>query len=124
MQVTQGGGFASYESTDGKWLYFTRELASESSLWKKPVDGGEEVQVLPSIVYGNFAVVDESIYYVTKADQGFAIAFLNLATGKSEILSRIGDGYVGFSVSPDRRWILYTQTNPVNSELVLVEGFR
>ena len=124
VQVTQGGGFASSESTDGKWLYFTRELASESSLWRKPVDGGEEVQVLPSIVYGNFTVVDDGIYYVTKAGQGFAIAFLNFATGKSETLSPIGDGYVGFSVSPDRKWILYTQTNPENSELVLVEGFR
>jgi len=124
VQVTRGGGWASAESPDEKWLYFTREFAAESSLWKKAVDGGEEVQVLPSIVYGNFAVVDDGIYYVTKAGQGFAIAFLNFATGKSETLSPIGDGYVGFSVSPDRKWILYTQTNPKNSELVLVEGFR
>jgi hypothetical protein len=67
--LAQGGGFASSESTGGKRLYFTRDLASESSLWKKPVGGGEEVQVLPSVTYANFAVVNDGIY-LTKTAQG------------------------------------------------------
>jgi Tol biopolymer transport system component len=124
VQATQGGGFASSESTDGKWLYFTRDLASESSLWKKPVGGGEEVQVLPSVTYANFAVVNDGIYYVTKSAQGPAIELLNFARGKSEMVAPIGKGYVGFSLSPDRKWILVAQDNPEGSELVLVEGFR
>lgn len=113
MQVTHGGGFASSESPDGKWLYFTREFASDSRVWKKPVGGGEETLVLPS-----------GIYYVTKTKQGFAIEFLNFATGKNDIVAPIGKGYVGFSVSPDGKWILFAQDNPAGGELVLVEGFR
>jgi len=124
VQVTHGGGFASSESPDGKWLYFTREFASDSSVWKKPVGGGEETLVLPSVIYTNFAIMEDGIYYVTKTEQGFAIEFLNFPTGKSDIVAPIGKGYVGFSVSPDRKWILFAQSNPAGSELVLVEGFR
>jgi hypothetical protein len=40
------------------------------------------------------------------------------------MVAPIGEGYVGFSVSPDRKWILFAQDNPEGSELVLVEGFR
>jgi Tol biopolymer transport system component len=124
VQVTHGGGFASSESPDGKWLYFARDLASESSLWKMPVGGGAETQVLPSLINMNFAIMEDGIYYVTKTAQGFAIEFLSFATGKSDIVAPVGKGYVGFSVSPDRKWILYSQNNPQGSELVLVEGFR
>jgi WD40-like Beta Propeller Repeat len=123
-KVTHGGGFASSESLDGKWLYFTREFGSDNSLWKKPVDGGEETQVLPSVTYTNFAIMDDGIYYVKKTEQGFAIEFLNFVTGKSDIVAPIGKGYVGLSVSPDRKWISFSQENPLGSELVLVEGFR
>ena len=124
VQVTHGGGFASSESPDGKWLYFTREFALDSSLWKMPAGGGEEVQVLPSVTYTNFAIMDDGIYYVARTAQGFAIQFLHFATGKSDIVAPVGKGYVGFSVSPDKKWILFAQDNPSGSELVLVEGFH
>jgi eukaryotic-like serine/threonine-protein kinase len=124
VQVTHSGGFASSESADGKWLYFTREFAVDSGLWKMPVGGGEETQVLPSVIYMNFAIMDDGIYYVSKAAQGFAIEFFNFSTGKSNIVAPIEKGYFGLSVSPDRKWILYAQDNPANSELVLVEGFQ
>jgi Tol biopolymer transport system component len=123
VQVTRDGGLASAESPDGKWLYFTHE-DTESGLWRMPVDGGDETQVLSSIYCWNFAIVDDGIYYVTKSAQGFAIDFFSLATGKSQLLAPIQKGYVGFSVSPDRKWISFSQEDPLGSELVLVEGFR
>ena len=49
VQVTHGGGLLASESTDGKWLYFSGEGA-DSSLRKMPVSGGEEAEVLPSII--------------------------------------------------------------------------
>jgi hypothetical protein len=47
--------------------------------------------------------MDDDIYYITKTDQGFAVEFLYFVTGKSEIVAPIGRGYVGLSVSPDRK---------------------
>ena len=40
------------------------------------------------------------------------------------MIAPVGKGYFGFSVSPDRKWILYNQTLPLSSELVLAEGFQ
>ena len=35
-----------------------------------------------------------------------------------------GESGAGLDVSPDRRWIVYTQFEQAGSELMLVDGFR
>ena len=89
-----------------------------------PVGGGEETQVLPSITSWNFAVMDDGVYFLTGTGRRFAIEFLNFATGKTEVVAPVGPAYFGFSVSPDRKWILYSQTIPSSSELVLADGLK
>lgn len=123
MQVTHSGGFASSESPDGSWLYFTGE-GTDASLWKVPVGGGAETQVLPSVYCWNFAIADDGVYFVTRTGHEYSIEFLSFATGKTELISPIQEGYFGFSVSPDRKRILYAQGVPWSSELVLAEGFK
>jgi eukaryotic-like serine/threonine-protein kinase len=123
VQVTHGGGLVASESPDGKWLYFSGEGA-DSSLRKMPVGGGEETEVLPSITSWNFAVMDDGVYFLTGAGHRFAIEFLSFATGKAEVVAPVGNAYFGFSVSPDRKLILYDQSLPRSSELVLAEGFK
>ncbi len=123
VQLTHGGGLIASESPDGKWLYFSGEGA-DSSLRKMPAGGGDETLVLPSISSWNFAVMDDGVYFVTRSGPRFAIEFLDFATGKTEVIAPIEFGYFGFSVSPDRKWILYEQTIPSSNELVLAEGFQ
>jgi eukaryotic-like serine/threonine-protein kinase len=123
VQVTHGGGLVASESPDGKWLYFSGE-GTDSSLRKMPAGGGEETQVLPSITSWNFAVMDDGVYFLTGTGHRFAIEFLDFATGKTEVVAPVGNGYFGFSVSPDRKWILYEQVIPSSSELVLADGFQ
>ncbi|MBL8221462.1 MAG: PD40 domain-containing protein, partial [Bryobacterales bacterium] len=45
-QVTTGGGFRAEESSDGNWLYYAKR-EPKSGLWRMPLSGGEEEQVLP-----------------------------------------------------------------------------
>jgi Tol biopolymer transport system component len=123
VQVTHGGGLVASESPDGKWLYFSGE-GTDSSLRKMPAGGGEETQILPSIKSWNFAVMDDGVYFLTGTGHRFAIEFLDFATGKTEVVAPVGNGYFGFSVSPDRKWILYEQVIPSSSELVLADGFQ
>jgi Tol biopolymer transport system component len=123
IQLTHGGGLIASESPDGKWLYFSGE-GTNSSLRKMPAGGGDETQVLPSITSWNFAVMDDGVYFVTHTGHRFAIEFIDFATRKTEVIATVGEGYFGFSVSPDRKWILYSQTIPSSSELVLADGLK
>jgi hypothetical protein len=45
--MTKGGGFAAFESLDGKSVYYAKSR-SVPSIWRVPVEGGEEVPVLES----------------------------------------------------------------------------
>jgi len=45
VQVTRKGGFAAFESIDGRYLYYAKSRDA-SGIWRVPVDGGEEIQVL------------------------------------------------------------------------------
>jgi Tol biopolymer transport system component len=123
VQVTRNGGYASSESPDGKMLYYTRDL-SDVRLWKMPIAGGEETQVLESVILHNYAVADDGVYFIAKTADGLAIQFLNVQTNTVRTLAPVRPGYVGFSVSPDRKWILYTEFNPLGSDLALVDHFR
>jgi hypothetical protein len=60
----------------------------------------------------------------------YSIQFLNFGTGQVKHVAsfekpfNLGAGFGGLAVSPDGRWILYTQVDQVGSELMLVENFH
>jgi Tol biopolymer transport system component len=123
-QVTRNGGFAASPSPDGRWVYYTRDASLDTSLWRMPVGGGDEFRVLESVAFFNYAVVDDGVYFMAPSAQGFAIEFLNFTTNTTRVLAHVGRCSFGFAVSPDRKWVLYTQNNPEGSDLSLVENFR
>jgi Tol biopolymer transport system component len=124
VQVTRNGGFASAESIDGTWLYFTRSEAGDAGLFRKRLPDGEETEVLPSVVFHNFDVVADGIYFASADGGRIALRFHDFADGTTRTLAPLPHGYVGLSVSPDREWVLYTAGNPAASNLSLVENFR
>ena len=128
-QVTQKGGcFFICESPDGKFAYLWKGT-SPPSLWRVPVDGGEETEVLHAIDHpSNLCVTDQGIYFVAVRDPasiGSSIQFLRLPAGKIEPLVAIEkDLAFGLTVSPDGRWLLYSQVDQATCDLMLVENFR
>ena len=50
-QVTRHGGFAAFESPDGKFLYYAKGLTAPG-LWRIPTNGGEEVEIISSLEAG------------------------------------------------------------------------
>jgi Tol biopolymer transport system component len=126
-QVTKKGGLAALESSDGKFLYYVKRL-SATSVEKVPVEGGEETEVLESLsFFANMAVVRDGIYFIPtrSGTTGFSIQFFSFASGKIRTIATLEktEG-PGLAVSPDGRWILYSQTDQVGSDLMLVENFR
>ena len=47
IQVTKRGGDVPLESVDGQYLYYVK--LSQNALWRLPLAGGEESQVLPAV---------------------------------------------------------------------------
>lgn len=128
VQVTEKGGFAAFESYDGKTLYYAKgQLAP--GLWKKALVGGEETLVLKQLLgglWGYWGLTRRGIYFYD-AGTG-AIDFYNFATRKVSRVVTPEQGpyfeYRGFSVSQDGRWILYTQVDTSSSNIMLVENFH
>jgi Tol biopolymer transport system component/predicted Ser/Thr protein kinase len=118
------------ESPDGRFIYYCKGWPFPQSVWRIPVEGGEEVKVIDSKVFAaRFAVRQEGIYYFTPQDEkGRNTLFLyEFAGGKTrrilETERRLaGAGSVG--ISPDGRTILFEQLDEAGTDLMLVENFR
>jgi len=129
VQVTWNGGFRAQESPDGRTLFFGRErplLLSPTSLWKMPVEGGEETKVLDLVGCGNCALADQGLWFInwtSRSDR--ALQVLEFATGKVTRVAPTSKPLVpGLAVSPDGRTILYAQYDQWGTELMVVENFR
>jgi Tol biopolymer transport system component len=129
VQITRHGAFQPEESPDGKLLYYGKY--GTHGLWSTPVEGGEERQVLDSISGGNWTVAPGGIYYFDFPGEPSAPKLAKFYSFKSGRSNQIGtveptvlDGYAGFSLSPDGRWLLYTDIVTTNSDLMLIDHFR
>ena len=128
-QITSHGGEgASFESVDGKFVYYTRGFGSPSgavSLWRTPVTGGDEVKILDSLYGLQYTVAASGIYFAGPTDYGSEIRFLSFRTGKvTTIAPREWGVETGLSVSPDGRFLLYSFAKLIGSDLTLVENLR
>jgi len=124
-------GWSPTESLDGRFIYFRQSGPDSNNLafWRIPIEGGDSKLLLNSVNgWGPaFAAVDDGIYFIPSLDpaKGCSIQFLELATGKIKTITELGKQPCGnLSISPDRRWALYSQQDQAGSDLMLVENFR
>lgn len=114
------------ESIDGETLYFTNvttttvhmiplnRAVAESKLKGMPVIEGQT----------QWTVASEGIYFVP-ADAPKSVRYFDFATKQvHKVFETEKASSYGMSVSPDGRWILYTQAGEDNSDIMLVENFR
>ena len=66
-------------------------------------------------------LVDDGIYFRPR-NGGGSIHVLHFATGEISTIAGIASG--SFYISPDRRSILYTKTERVDGDLMLVENLQ
>lgn len=129
VQVTRHGGFAAFESPDGKFLYYAKG-PTVPGLWRVPTRGGEETEVISSLeagYWGYWAVVEDGIYYLDTTTKP-EIDLFNLANHRTtrvfDLEHRPAREVPGLTVSSDRRAILYTQLDELSRDIILVDNFR
>ena len=76
-------------------------------------------------------MTEQGIYFVAGNEQPFSsdqtdfIKFLRFSTGKIEDIVQLGGPpFFGLTVSPDGRWLVYSQVEQLGSDLMLVDNFR
>ena len=123
------GADEAFESLDGKFVYYAKLDAP--GIWKVPVAGGEETRVLDRGGRSVWALTSQGIcFFDLSGSAGPAVNFYNFTTGKVTRLrefskdTRIDTADDSLTISPDGRWILYTQLDQSGSNLMLVENFR
>ncbi len=121
IQITKSGsGYSHAESPDGQFLYY---LGPDSGLWKVRIQDREESQVIKNFSSENFKLGSSGVYFTSV--KGSEIEFLSFATGQTQRIATLDKRtHMGFSLSPDERWLLFTQIDQRGSDLMLVENFR
>jgi len=116
------------ESADGRVLYFLSREAN-ATMMMLPLDQPgampEPAAEMPNVQYEHqWALESDGIYFVPQSAP-HALSFYDFSTHKTrEILKTDRDINEGISISHDRRYILYSQLDENNSDIMLVNNFH
>jgi hypothetical protein len=130
VQVTRAkGAREAFESLNGEFVYYAK--LDLPGIWKIPVQGGEETRILEQGEMSVWNLGEQGIcFFDLTHPVGPALKFYSFANGQMMLLRqfpkdmRMPSGNRSVSVSTDGRWILYTQLDQDQSDLMLVENFR
>ena len=124
VQVTRSGGTGPLVSPDGRYVYFVRQ----GQVWRLEVDTGAESRFpISPMEWNGFSPTESGIYVIPRADSGgeYSIQFYSFSTQKTHNVVQLERRpFLGLTVSPDGRWLLYSQSEQFDSDLMLVEDFR
>jgi Tol biopolymer transport system component/DNA-binding winged helix-turn-helix (wHTH) protein len=121
--LTSEDGIVPQPSADGKWVYYTR--GSEDGLWRVPVGGGPETQILPQPAagyWGFWQVTPHGIVYLDVRDK--ALHIFDPTTGTNSLfarLRRMPPKFAGLSVTSDGHRALLTDEDQAGRHITLTE---
>ncbi|HSU55785.1 MAG TPA: hypothetical protein VLT36_17145, partial [Candidatus Dormibacteraeota bacterium] len=121
IKVTANGGCGAFESQDGKYLYYS----NGQGFWKMPTPNGDQTRVSSPLSQWAFSPAARGAYFIDGGKLLANVKFLDFKTHAIRTIAAIhGRLADGISVSPDGKWLLYTQVDTASSELMLVDNFH
>jgi Tol biopolymer transport system component len=126
LALSKGVRWGPQESFDGKAVYFASNIAGNTVLKRVSLEGRGIETVVEGLHVSwdlNWAVARNGIYF-QPAEAHDALQFFDFASKKkSQVLTIQKALLVGLSVSPDGRWILFSEFGAVTGDIMLVENF-
>jgi hypothetical protein len=99
-----------------------------------PLSSGDASEVVKGLVnWSNWVLAGRGLYYAATRDQvplrrqEFQVQYLEFSSGHATTLFRkevVFGGHLFMAVSPDEKWILFSEAPGWQSELMLMENFR
>jgi Tol biopolymer transport system component len=129
VQITKGADDdIPQPSADGKFLYYNKGWPGPFSVWRIPVDGGEETRILEGVSpRGEWTVGSDGLYFFATPDaEGRSeLRMYDFANRRTKtILTTEHALACKVAASPGDRTLYYAQTDEHGSDLMLVENFR
>ena len=123
--VTNGSGIYAMESSDGRYVYYSRS-ALDSTIWRIPVGGGAEEKV-PGVPRpfdpSHWAMVATGIYVIDGNGDLYFYQFEKSRATKVLHDQRFITDW-SMAVSPDGREIVWAQIDERLADMMLVENFH
>ena len=117
-----------YADVIGNDVIFNVKVPQGVSLWRRRIDGGEEQQLegMPTLSYSDsWSVTPTGIYFTLASEDPRTVRFYRFATKTVEPVARLAQppapaGGLGLSISSDHRWLLYTQVEEQQSDIMVL----
>jgi len=127
IRVVQNGGLWPSQSGDGKSLYYM----ADGRIFRHDVDSGSENHVIdPTGNNGDeWCPCGNALCFIERTSPlGRFVRFDPVTrTSHTQTLDPgplAGEGSYGIDVSPDGKWLLYTRTDSIQSDIMIIENFR
>lgn len=139
IQVTHNGGLWSNESRDGNWLYFAKVGVKGITIWRmagsravgSAIADEEKLVIGPPVELApeGWTLSGEEILFYGNLESGQprALHAFHLGSGKIRTivdLPQVPERGTTLSVSPDAKWLLYTQLDRSGSNIMVAETVR
>ena len=126
--LTTARGFGPKESFDGQSVYFATRSGSNMTLWMaslNPTGTEFPVEGMPTLSHFiNWTLTRDGVFFFA-ADAYRTLNYYSLSTKQVRaVLTIKGGSFLGLSVSPDGRYILFPQSDDAQSDIMLVDHFR
>jgi len=127
--LTTARGYWPLESLDGKAVYFAECSGTSFTLHRaslNPTGTESQVDGLPTLDFvANWDLVQGGVYFFPQDDM-LTLNYFDFSTKKVHPILKVSGGgaFLGLSVSPDGRYVLYSELDDYRSDIMLVENFR
>ncbi|HEX7361547.1 MAG TPA: protein kinase [Bryobacteraceae bacterium] len=131
VQVTRGGGFRAFESSDGKYLYYAKGRG-KPGLWRRNLSDGKEEPVFESLQrWGWWALGPDVIYFFEAPSPVYPEVHLKAFDIPTRRIRDLGmvrypivEGTVAVAASRDGRHLVFTQIDSMDADIMLAANVR